>query len=222
MAVVEQALRRFGLERSATRVVIQGFGNVGGMAAKLMASAGFKIMAIVEWDGAVYNAKGLDIAGLMRHRKETGSILDFGGGENIDRDEAMFLETDVLIPAAKENVITSHNAHRLRTKILCEGANGPTTHFADPILAEKGIFIIPDILANAGGVTVSYFEWVQDLQANFWEEEEINERLKRKMTRAFREAYEQSQRHGVSMRKGAYCVAVNRVAEATKLRGLYP
>src|SRR5258706_11250883 len=164
MIVTDQALRRLGLERSTTRVVIQGFGNVGGMAAKLMARAGYKIVCIIEWDGAVYNARGLDIPALMKHRNETGSIREFEGGEEMDRVEAMFLETDVFIPAAKENVITSANAHRLRTKILVEGANGPTTHMADPVLQEKGIFVIPDILANAGGVTVSYFEWVQDRQ----------------------------------------------------------
>src|SRR5579864_98702 len=134
MIVTDQALRRLGLERSSTRVVIQGFGNVGGMAAKLMTRAGYKIVCIVEWDGAVYNAKGLDILALMKHRQETGSITGFSGGEDIDKTEAMFLETEVLLPAAKENVITSQNAHRLRTKILCEGANGPTTHFADPII----------------------------------------------------------------------------------------
>jgi glutamate dehydrogenase (NAD(P)+) len=154
MMVADQAIGRFGLEPANTKVVIQGFGNVGGMSAKLMAKAGYKIISIVEYDGAMYNAKGLDIAALAAHRRETGSIVDFTGGENIDREEAMFLETDVLLPAAKENVITSHNASRLRCKILCEGANGPTTHFADPILESKGIFVIPDILANAGGVSV--------------------------------------------------------------------
>ena len=136
-----------------------------------MARAGYKIVCIVEWDGAVYNAKGLDIPALMKHRHETGSITGFTGGEEMDKTDALFQETDVLIPAAKENVITSQNAHRLRTKILCEGANGPSTHFADPILSDKGIFIIPDILANAGGVTVSYFEWVQDRQGYFWSEQ---------------------------------------------------
>ncbi len=139
MIVTDQALRRFGLD-ALTRVVIQGFGNVGGMAARLMALAGYKIVAIVEYDGAVYNARGLDIAALAAHRKETGSIVGFAGGENIDREEALFLETEVLLPAAKENVITSHNAGRLRCKILCEGANGPTTRFADPILADKKDF----------------------------------------------------------------------------------
>jgi glutamate dehydrogenase (NAD(P)+) len=221
MTVIDQALRRFGLERASTRVVIQGFGNVGGMSAKLMANAGFKIVSIVEWDGAVYNDKGLDILALMKHRKETGSIVDFAGGENIDRDEAMFQETDVLLPAAKENVITSQNAHRLRTRILCEGANGPTTHFADPILAEKGIFVIPDILANAGGVTVSYFEWVQDRQGYFWNEQLVNDRMEEIMINSFRDVVAYADKHNVHNRTAAYMLALDRVAFAIKLRGIY-
>jgi glutamate dehydrogenase (NAD(P)+) len=221
MIVTDQALRRFGLQRSSTRVVIQGFGNVGGMSAKLMANAGFKIVAIVEYDGAVYNAKGLDIAALSEHRRETGSIVDFTGGESIDREEAMFLETDVLLPAAKENVITSHNAARLRCKILCEGANGPTTHLADSILAEKGIFVIPDILANAGGVTVSYFEWVQDRQGYFWNEQLVNERLQEIMVNSFQDVVAYAEKHAVHNRMAAYMLALDRVAFAIKLRGIY-
>jgi glutamate dehydrogenase (NAD(P)+) len=221
MVVTEQALRKLGLERSATRVVIQGFGNVGGMAAKLMARSGFKIVSIVEYDGAVYNPKGLDVPGLIKHRKETGSILDFPGGENIDRDEAMFMETDVLMPAAKEDVITSQNAHKLRCKILCEGANGPTTHYADPILAEKGIFIIPDILANAGGVTVSYFEWVQDRQGYFWNEQMVNDRMEEIMVNSFNDVVAYATKHGVHNRTAAYMLALDRVAFAIKLRGIY-
>ena len=185
MIVSQQALRRFGLEPSRTRVVIQGFGNVGGMSAKLMARAGFKIICIIEWDGAVYNRDGLDILALMKHRQETGSILGFSGGEEMDRDEALFLECELLVPAAKENVITSANADRLRCKILCEGANGPTTHIADSILQDKGVFVIPDILANAGGVTVSYFEWVQDRQGFFWNEQLVNGRLEEIMVNSF-------------------------------------
>ncbi len=170
MIVTLQALKRLGLAPESSRVVIQGFGNVGGMAAKLMKAIGFKIVCIVEYDGAVYNPNGLDIAALQKHRKETGSITGFSGGEEMDKAEAMFLPCDVLIPAATENVVTSANADRLRCKILCEGANGPTTPLADEILGEKGVFVIPDILANAGGVTVSYFEWVQDRQGFFWTE----------------------------------------------------
>ena len=136
-----------------------------------MSAVGFKIIAIVEYDGAVYNPNGLDIAALQKHRKETGSITGFPGGEDMDKTDAMFLECDVLLPAATENVLTSQNAHRVRCKILCEGANGPTTPLADLILADKNVFVIPDILANAGGVTVSYFEWVQDRQGFFWNEQ---------------------------------------------------
>jgi glutamate dehydrogenase (NAD(P)+) len=221
MVVTEQALRKLGLERSATRVVIQGFGNVGGMAAKLMARSGFKIVCVVEYDGAVYNSKGLDIPGLMKHRKQTGSILDFPGGENIDRDEAMFMETDVLMPAAREDVITSQNAHKLRCKILCEGANGPTTHYADPVLAEKGIFIVPDILANAGGVTVSYFEWVQDREGYFWNEQLVNDRMEEIMVNSFNDVVAYAAKHGVHNRTAAYMLALDRVAFAIKLRGIY-
>src|SRR5437016_2194124 len=185
MMVTLKALARLNLKPADARVVVQGFGNVGGMAAKLMSAVGFKIVAIVEYDGAVYNRKGLDIAALLQHRKETGSITGFAGGEDMDKHEAMFLECDVLIPAATENVITSRNAHQLRCKILCEGANGPTTPLADEILARNKVFVIPDILANAGGVTVSYFEWVQDRQGFFWNEQLVNRRLQEIMEDSF-------------------------------------
>ena len=221
MFVALEALRRFGLQPADTRVVIQGFGNVGGMAAKLMAAAGFRIVSVIEWDGAVYNAGGLDIAALMKHRHDTGSILGFAEGEEIDRDEAMYLDCDVLLPAAKENVITSQNAARLRTKILCEGANGPTTHEADRILAGKGIFVIPDILANAGGVTVSYFEWVQDRQGYFWNEKLVNDRLEEIMVDSFRDIVSYAEKHNVNNRIAAYMVALDRVAFAIRKRGLY-
>ena len=221
MIVVEQALRRLGLERSATRVVIQGFGNVGGMAAKLMSRAGFKIVCVIEWDGAVFNPRGLDIPALMKHLHDTGSIIGFSGGEDIDHNEALFLETDVLLPAAKENVITSQNAHRLRAKILCEGANGPTTHVADSILADKGMFVIPDILANAGGVTVSYFEWVQDRQGYFWNEQMVNDRLEEIMVDSFKHVVAYAEKHSVNNRMAAYMLALDRVAAAIKLRGIY-
>ena len=221
MIVTEQALRRFGLQRESARVVIQGFGNVGGMAARLMAKAGFKIIALVEWDGAVHNDKGLDIAALAAHRQATGSILDFPGGENMDRDEAFFMQTDVLLPAAKENVITSHNAAKIRATILCEGANGPTTAAADSILRDKGIFVIPDILANAGGVTVSYFEWVQDRQGYFWNEQLVNDRLEEIMIASFHDVVAYAEKHGVDNRTAAYMLALDRVAFAIKLRGIY-
>jgi glutamate dehydrogenase (NAD(P)+) len=221
MMVTQRALARMGKRPEDTSVVIQGFGNVGGMAARLMSAVGFKIIAIVEYDGAAYNPKGLDIPALQQHRKETGSITGFPGGEDMDKTEAMFLECDVLIPAATENVITSQNAHRVRCKILCEGANGPTTPLADVILAEQKVFVIPDILANAGGVTVSYFEWVQDRQGFFWNEQLVNERLQEIMDESFDAIVAYAEAHQVNNRIAAYMVALDRVAQAIKLRGIY-
>jgi glutamate dehydrogenase (NAD(P)+) len=221
MMVTLKALQRLGMRPEDARVVIQGFGNVGGMAARLMSAKGFKIVSIVEYDGAVYNANGLDIAALLKHRKETGSITGFAGGDTMDRTEAMFLECDVLIPAATENVIHSGNADKLRCKILCEGANGPTTPLADLVLADKGVFVIPDILANAGGVTVSYFEWVQDRQGFFWNEKVVNEQLQQIMDEAFDAVVEYAETHRVNNRIAAYMLALDRVVCAIKLRGIY-
>jgi glutamate dehydrogenase (NAD(P)+) len=221
MMVTLEALKKFGLAPEDTRVVVQGFGNVGGMASKLMAARGFKIVGLIEYDGALYNAKGLDIAALAKHRTETGSIVDFAGGEAADKHEAMFLDCDVLVPAATENVVTSENAARLKCKILCEGANGPTTALADPILADKKIFVIPDILANAGGVTVSYFEWVQDRQGFFWTEDLINTRLENIMVGSFQAVTQYAEKHRVDNRTAAYMLALDRVATASRLRGLY-
>jgi glutamate dehydrogenase (NAD(P)+) len=221
MIVTLEALKTIGLRPEDARVVIQGFGNVGGMAAKLMSAKGFRIVAIVEYDGAVYNPHGLNIEDLARHRNETGSIVDFPGGENMDRTEAMFIECDVLLPAATENVITSENAARLRCKIVCEGANGPTTAVADEILAEHKILVIPDILANAGGVTVSYFEWVQDREGFFWNEELVNQRLEEIMVGSFAAVTGYGAKHSVDNRTAAYMVALDRVASAIRLRGIY-
>jgi glutamate dehydrogenase (NAD(P)+) len=221
MMVTLKALERQGLKPESARVVIQGFGNVGGMAARLMSAAGFRIVGIVEYDGAVYNGGGLDIAALQKYRKETGSITGFAGGEDMDRQEAMFLPCDVLLPAATENVITSQNAARLRCKILCEGANGPTTPLADAILEEAGVFVIPDILANAGGVTVSYFEWVQDRQGFFWNEQLVNQRLEEIMVESFDAVVAYAEKHGVNNRTAAYMLALDRVALAIRLRGIY-
>jgi glutamate dehydrogenase (NAD(P)+) len=221
MIVTQQALRRFGLEPSNTRVVVQGLGNVGGMAAKLMARAGFRIICVIEYDGAVYNPRGIDVLALMKHREETGSVTGFPEAEDMDRDEAMFLECEVLLPAAKENMITSANADRLRCRILCEGANGPTTHVADSILQDKKVFVIPDILANAGGVTVSYFEWVQDRQGYFWNEQLVNGRLEEIMVNSFRDVVGYADKHGVNNRIAAYMLALDRVQFAIKLRGIY-
>jgi len=221
MLVTLKALQRLGMEPGSARVVIQGFGNVGGMAARLMSRAGFKIIAIVEYDAAVYNSNGLDIEKLIAYRNETGSVADFPEAENINKDEGLYLECDVLLPAATENVITSHNADRIRTKILCEGANGPTTAVADHILAEKKVFVIPDILANAGGVTVSYFEWVQDRQGFFWNEQLVNERLEEIMVASFDAVVGFADKHGVNNRTAAYMLALDRVASAIRTRGIY-
>lgn len=221
LIVTRKALERLGIRQDNKRVVIQGFGNVGSMTAKLMQEAGFKIICIIEYDGAVYNPNGIDANALLQHRAETGSILNFPGAENMDRHEAMFLECEVLVPAATENVITSQNAGQLRCRILCEGANGPTTPLADDILARQGIFVIPDILANAGGVTVSYFEWVQDRQGLFWNEKQVNERLQEIMEESFDAVVGYAAKHKVDNRTGAYMLALDRVAFAIKLRGLY-
>jgi glutamate dehydrogenase (NAD(P)+) len=221
MIVTRQALKRFGLMPESTRVIIQGFGNVGGMAARLMSQQGFKIVCIAEYDGAVYNKHGLDIPALQKHRKATGSINGFSEAEAVDKDEALLLDCDVLIPAAHENVITSANADRVKAKILCEGANGPTTFVADSILAEKKVFVIPDILANAGGVTVSYFEWVQDRQGYFWNERMVNERLEEIMVDSFNDVIAYADKRAVNNRTAAYMLALERVANAIKRRGLY-
>jgi len=219
--VAIEALKKLGLPVQGSRVVVQGLGNVGGMGAKIMSQAGLKVIAAIEVEGAVYNPKGLDIPALLKHRKETGSVLDFPGGENYDREEALYLPCEVLMPAAKENILTSANTHRINARIVCEGANGPTTSLADEILDDKKVFIIPDILANAGGVTVSYFEWVQDRQGFFWSEEMVNERLQAIMVENFGRVVSYAEKHNVNNRIAAYMLAMDRVAFAVKLRGIY-
>jgi len=219
--VTREALKKFEIPPTRARVVIQGFGNVGGMAARLMVKEGIKVVCIIEWDGAVYNDNGLDVEELMKHRRATGSILDFPEAQNLTPEDALRLPCDVLLPAAKEHVITSANAASLNCKIICEGANGPTTAPADQILADKGIFVIPDILANAGGVTVSYFEWVQDRQGYFWTEKLVNERLEQIMVDSFYDVLKYAREHKVENRTAAYMLALDRVAFAIKLRGLY-
>ncbi|MFN9893918.1 MAG: Glu/Leu/Phe/Val family dehydrogenase [Acidobacteriota bacterium] len=219
--VTKEALKNFQIPPTNARVVIQGFGNVGGMAARLMAKEGIKVIAIIETDGAVYNENGLDIEGLLKHRRATGSILDFPEATNLTNTEALCLDCDVLLPAAKENVITQETAPRINCKILCEGANGPTTALADAILRSRDIFVIPDILANAGGVTVSYFEWVQDRQGYFWNEQLVNDRLAEIMVESFRDVSQYAREHDVDNRTAAYMLALDRVAFAIKLRGVY-
>jgi glutamate dehydrogenase (NAD(P)+) len=219
----DRALAKFRMQHTTTRVIIQGFGNVGSMTAKLMHEAGYKIVGVADIYGALYNENGFDIPKLLewvqdRHRP----LPEFpAGGAKMDAAEILFQPADIVIPAAVENQITSANAHRLQTHILCEGANGPTTALADEIVDSKGIFVIPDILANAGGVTVSYFEWVQDRQGFFWSEREVNERLKDVIENSFAEVVRYAEAHGVNNRVAAYMLAINRVAFALKERGFY-
>ena len=220
--VTEQACTRLGWSIAGQRCIVQGFGNVGGVAASELHDKGAKVVAVSDISGGVRDEAGLDVPGLHAYVAEHGSLAGYDRCDRVSNEELLELPCDILIVAAREDQITGANAAAIHARLIVEGANGPTTLEADAILHDRGILVVPDILANAGGVTVSYFEWVQDLQNNFWEEEEINERLKRKMVRAFREAHDQAHRHKVSMRMGAYCVAVDRVAEATKLRGLYP
>ncbi len=222
MFVVDEAMRVLDLPIEGARVAVQGFGNAGLHAAALMSAAGYRIVAASDSQGGVANPNGLDVRGLISHKTETGSVTGFSGGERISNKELLECDCDVLVPAALEKVITAENAARIKAKIVAEAANGPTLPEADRILFDRGIMVLPDILANAGGVTVSYFEWVQDLQENFWEESEINERLKKKMVRAFHETRAEAERYKVDLRHGAYAVAVGRVAEATSVRGLYP
>ena len=220
--VTNEAMQEIGRDVNGAGVAIQGFGNAGMHAAELFAEAGYKIVAVSDSQGGVGNPKGLNVANLTAFKQETGSVSGFSGGDKLSNKEVLECECDVLVPAALEKVITPENAPRIRAKIIAEAANGPTLPEADDILFDRGIMVLPDILANAGGVTVSYFEWVQDLQEDFWEEDKVNERLKRKMVLAFRGTLEKAKKHKVHMRRGAYVLAVGRVAEATQLRGVYP
>jgi glutamate dehydrogenase (NAD(P)+) len=219
--ICDEALKKFNMSRESTRVIVQGFGNVGSNAAKLMADAGYKIIGIAEYDGGLYNAKGIDIDALLKHREHNRSIVGFPGADAADPKQLLVTDCDILIPAATENVITSQNAAQVKAKIICEGANGPTTAAADEILADKKVFVIPDILANAGGVTASYFEWVQDRQGYFWTEKVVNEQLEFILREAFADVVRFSETHNVNNRIAAYMLAINRVAHTIRVRGIY-
>ncbi len=219
--VCDEAIKHLGMSIEGCRVIVQGFGNVGSNSAKLLAEKGYTITGIAEFDGALYNSHGIDIHALIAHRKATGTINGFAGAEPADHDDLITHPCEILIPAATENVITSRNADRIRCRILCEGANGPTTTVADEILADKRVFIIPDILANAGGVTTSYFEWVQDRMGYFWTEAEVNQRLDTIMTESFKDVVTYAKTHAVNNRIAAYMLAIDRVAYTTKQRGFY-
>ncbi|HEV2492989.1 MAG TPA: Glu/Leu/Phe/Val dehydrogenase [Terriglobia bacterium] len=221
MIVCDEALKRFGRDRQSTRVIVQGFGNVGSQAARLMHEAGYKIVGVADIEGGILNSRGLDIPALIEYVGQHKTVLGFPGGEAIGNLEILEQDCDVLLPAATESVITSKNADKIKARILVEGANSPTTPPADDILFERGVFVIPDILANAGGVTVSYFEWVQDRQGYFWTEDDVNDRLKHIQVLAFNDVVAYGEKHGVNNRIAAYMLAIDRVAFSLKLRGIY-
>ncbi|HEY4877603.1 MAG TPA: Glu/Leu/Phe/Val dehydrogenase [Candidatus Acidoferrales bacterium] len=223
MMCCNNALAKLKMKREGCRVIIQGFGNVGSQAAMLMHAAGYKIIGVADIHGGLYNDKGFDVPKLVDWVYKQGKPLpDFpAGGDKQSAKDVLFHPTDILIPAATENQITTKNAGGVDCKILCEGANGPVTSHADEIIDKKGIFVVPDILGNAGGVTVSYFEWVQDRQGFFWRESEVNERLQDVMDQSFDQVVRAAESHGVSNRIAAYIVAIDRVARALKLRGIY-
>jgi len=222
MFVAREAMKHKGIPMEGATVVVQGYGNVGSVSANLLQEKGCKIIAVGDICGGIYNPKGLDTADLKRFEQETGTVVGYPGADAITNEELLELECDVLVPAALGKVITDANADRIKAKIVAEGANGPTTPEADRILADKGIFVVPDVLANAGGVTVSYFEWVQGLQFFFWSEKDINVKLREIMVRAFNDVLAISQERNVDMRIAAYILAIGRVAEAVLIRGIYP
>mgnify|MGYP003576219435 FL=1 len=219
--VVNEAIKRFKMTPAETRVVVQGSGNVGGIGARLFHEAGYKVVAISDIHGGIYNAKGLNLPEALEYLRTTRSFEGYEGVEFVSNQELLELECDVLVPAATENQITSQNADRIKCKVLAEGANGPTTAGADEILHRNGVFVIPDILANAGGVTVSYFEWVQDRMGYFWREDVVNERLQDKMVASFNDLCRYADAHSVDTRTAAYMLAIDRVAYDTRMRGFY-
>ena len=221
MFVVKEALAHLGMSVKGTTVAVQGFGNVGSVSAHLLAREGCKIVAIGDRSGGYYNASGFDIDDAIAYVKKHKVLDGYSKGEHITNEELLTLDVDVLVPAALENVITTKNASKIRAKVICEGANGPTTAAADSILDEKGIFVIPDILANAGGVTVSYFEWVQDRGGYFWSEDVVNDRLRDLIVKSFKDVLELSKLHKVNMRTAAYMLSISRVATVHRLRGIY-
>jgi glutamate dehydrogenase (NAD(P)+) len=221
MIVAREAAKHLGFELKGSRVAVQGFGNVGSIGAELMAEQGAKIIGVTDWKGGVQNDKGLDVAKLIEHVATHKTVAGFTGGEPLAAADVFKLDVDILVPAALEKQITAENVNDIKAKLIVEGANGPTTPEAHKVLHERGVFVVPDILANAGGVTVSYFEWVQDRHGYFWTEKEVNERLEAKMCEAFNAVLATSQKYKVDMRTAAYIVAINRVATVTRLRGMY-
>ncbi|MBM3818385.1 MAG: Glu/Leu/Phe/Val dehydrogenase [Acidimicrobiia bacterium] len=221
MIVTREAARHLGLNITGARVAVQGFGNVGSVSAALLGEIGAKIVAVTDWKGGVYNEKGLDVATLLEYARAKKTVDEFPGGTALSNEDLWGLDVDVLIPAALENQITMDNAPAIKARIVTEGANGPTTPDAHKHLHERGVFVIPDILANSGGVTVSYFEWVQDRYGYFWEEDEVNTRLEKKMIEAFDDVLQTSLKYTVDLRTAAYIVAISRVGTVTRMRGMY-
>jgi glutamate dehydrogenase (NAD(P)+) len=221
MIATRESCRHVGINITGATVAIQGFGNVGSISAELLAEAGAKIVAVTDWKGGVYNTAGLDIPKLLEYTQQKKTVDGFPGAEPIGNTDLFTLDVDVLIPAALENQITSDNAPSIKARIIVEGANGPTTPEANRLLHERGVFIVPDILANSSGVTTSYFEWVQDRYGYFWTEKEVNERLEAKMCEAFNAVLQTSLKYKVDMRTAAYIVAISRVATVTRMRGMY-
>jgi glutamate dehydrogenase (NAD(P)+) len=219
--VVKEALRELGMPLNGTKIAVQGFGNVGSVAAKLLEAEGLTVVAISDKTGGVYNPNGIYVSEALEWIRENRFLEGFPGGDAITNEELLEVDCDVLAPCALENVITRRNAGNIKARIIAEGANGPTTAFADAILEEKGVFVIPDILANAGGVTVSYFEWVQNREGYYWREDTVIERLREVMIRAFDQVLQYSKAHNVNMRTAAYMLSIDRVAAVHKLRGIY-
>lgn len=220
--ITREAIQEYGMKMEGLRVAVQGFGNVGGVAARILHEMGAKVVAVCDAFGGVYNENGLDIPILRDYMNRDGALISYPGGTFIAPKDVLELDVDVLIPAATENQITAENAYRIKARIVIEGANGPTTPSADKILQDRGIYLVPDVLANAGGVVVSYFEWVQDLQFFFWYEDEVNRKMEAIMVKAYRDVRAMAKREEVDMRLAAYLIGVKRVADATMIRGIYP
>ena len=219
---IREACKVLGIDLKGARVAVQGFGNAGSIAARLLHEDGAKIVAVTDTKGGIFNPNGFDPAAALKHKVETGSVIGFKDTEFISNADVLTVDCEILVPAALENQINLENAHLIKARIVAEAANGPVTPGADRVLFDKGIFDIPDILANAGGVTVSYFEWVQDQYGFFWTDKEVNQYLEKTMVNAFHEVYQKAQQYKVHLRTGAYCLAVSRVAEATRVRGIFP
>ena len=221
MIIARESAKHLGFSLKGSTVAVQGFGNVGSIGAELMHEHGAKIVAATDWKGGVYNAKGLDMPALLKWAAEHKTVAGFPGAESLTNDQLFGLDVDILVPAALENQITTDNCGQIKAKMVIEGANGPTTPDAHKALHDRGVFVVPDILANAGGVTTSYFEWVQDRHGYFWTEKEVNERLEAKMVEAFDAVLATAKKHNIDMRTAAYIVAINRVATVTRMRGMY-